>query len=173
VLIAAVGPRGALFAVGAFLPVLAALTWRRLARIDEGAVVPEDHVLALRGIPFLAPLPLQSLEFLASRLTPMTLAQGETLFSRDEVGDRFYILRDGSLEIDLTDETKVEHAPSFVGEIALLRDIPRTATVRAGTDASLWALERSDFLDTVSSHARSRASANEVASGRLGVVPVG
>jgi MFS family permease len=173
ILVALVGARGTLIAVGALLPVLAVLTWRQLARIDDGATVPEEQLLALRAIPFLAPLPLQSLEFLATRLTPSTLAQGETLFSRGDAGHRFYILRDGSLEIDLPEGTKVEHAPSFVGEIALLRDIPRTATVRASTDATLWALERSDFLDTVSGHSRSRASANEVVSGRLGVVPVG
>jgi hypothetical protein len=173
ILIAAIGSRGTLLAVGALLPVLAALTWRQLARIDDGATVPAEQLLALRGVPFLAPLPLQSLEFLAKRLTPLTLAAGETLFSLGDPGERFYILREGSLEIDLPDAIKVEHAPSFVGEIALLRDIPRTATVRAATDASLWALEQSDFLDTVSSHARSRASANEVASGRLGAVPVG
>ena len=76
----------------------------------------------------------------------------------------------GSLEIDLPGETKLEEAPSFVGEIALLRDIPRTASVRARTDASLWALERDDFLDAVSGHSRSRASADELAVTRLGAI---
>lgn len=172
-LVATVGPRGALVAVGALLPVLAALSWRQLARIDEGAAAPEDQLLALRAIPFLSPLPAQSLEFLALRLVPTSLAAGETLFRSGDTGDRFYILRAGALEIDLPDERKVEHAPSYVGEIALLRDIPRTATVRAASDAELWALERTDFLETVTSNARSRTSADEVASARLGAVPVG
>jgi MFS family permease len=172
-LVATVGVRGALIVVGAFLPVLAALRWRHLARIDDGAAAPEEQLRALRTVPFLAPLPLQSLEFLALRLTVTTLARGETLFERGDPGDRFYILQDGALEIDLPGETKVERPPAFVGEIALLRDVPRTATVRAATDASLWALERVDFLDTVANHARSRASADEVASGRLGMVSVG
>ena len=88
----------------------------------------------------------------------------------DRAGDRFYLLREGTLEIVLPEETKLEEAPAFVGEIALLRDIPRTATVRARTDAALWALERSDFLGAVSGHARSRASADEVAVARLGAV---
>jgi MFS family permease len=173
VLVATVGARGALIAVGALLPVLAALRWRQLARIDDGAAAPEEQLRALRTVPFLAPLPLQSLEFLALRLTPTTLMRGETLFDRGDAGDRFYILREGSLEIDLPGETKVEHPPAFVGEIALLRDVPRTATVRAAQDASLWALDRADFLNTVANHSRSRASADEVASGRLGMVPVG
>jgi hypothetical protein len=172
-LIATVGVRGSLIVVGAFLPVLAALRWRHLARIDAGAAAPDEQLRALRTVPFLAPLPLQSLEFLALRLIPTSLARGETLFDRGDPGDRFYILREGALEIELPGETKIEHPPGFVGEIALLRNVPRTATVRASTDASLWALERADFLDTVTNHARSRASADEVASGRLGMVPIG
>jgi hypothetical protein len=171
VLMALGGPRVSLVVVGALLPVLAVLTWRQLARIDEGAAAPEEQLAALRRVPFLAPLPLQSLEFLALRLAPSTLAAGETLFRRGDEGDRFYILRDGSLEIDLPDEQKIEHAPAYVGEIALLHDIPRTATVRAASDARLWSLDRADFLDTVTNHARSRASADELSSGRLGAVP--
>jgi MFS family permease len=167
------GARVSLVVVGALLPVLAAVNWRALNRIDEGAKVPEEQLAALRRVPFLAPLPLQSLEFLALRLAPATLAAGETLFHRGDVGDRFYLLRDGSLEIDLPEERKVERAPAFVGEIALLHDIPRTATVRAASDSELWSLEREDFLDTVTSHSRSRAFADELATGRLGAVPVG
>jgi CRP-like cAMP-binding protein len=160
--------------VVALPPTLAALRWRHLARIDDGAAAPEEQLRALRTVPFLAPLPLQSLEFLALRLTPTTLAQGDTLFSHGDAGDRFYLLREGALEIELpSGETKVEQPPAFVGEIALLRDVPRTATVRAAKDSTLWALDRADFLDTVTTHSRSRASADEVASGRLGMVPVG
>jgi CRP-like cAMP-binding protein len=130
--------------------------------------VPEERLQALGGVPFLAPLPVRTRELLASRLSDVALGAGQTLFERGDVGDRFYLLRDGELEIVLPGETKVEHAPAFLGEIALLRDIPRTASVRARTDASLWALERADFLDAVSGHSRSRATADEVAVARLG-----
>jgi len=167
-LIGLFGVRGALIAVGAFLPVLAILRWRSLAAIDEGLQVPEERLQALGGVPFLAPLPVRTRELLASRLSDVALGAGQTLFERGDAGDRFYLLRDGELEIDLPTETKVEHAPAFLGEIALLRDIPRTASVRARTDASLWALERADFLDAVSGHSRSRATADEVAVARLG-----
>jgi MFS family permease len=167
-LIGLFGVRGALLCVGAFLPVLSILRWRSLATIDAAAEIPEDRLRALRDVPFLVPLPAHTLEGLARRLVDVSLPAGTTLFERGDAGDRFYVLREGELEIELPTGTKVERPPAFVGEIALLRDIPRTATVRARTDAALWALERSDFLDAVGAHARSRASADEVAVARLG-----
>jgi MFS family permease len=169
-LIALLGVRGALFAIGALLPVLSLLRWRSLGAIDVGAGAAPERLQALRAVPFLAPLPLETLERLAGQLTNVELPAGATLFEEGDQGDRFYVLHSGSLEIALPAETKVEEAPSFVGEIALLRDVPRTATVRALTDVSLWALERDDFLDAVSGHSRSRASADELAVTRLGAV---
>jgi CRP-like cAMP-binding protein len=121
-------------------------------------------------VPFLAALPMQVLEYLGERLTDVTLVPGQLLFEAGDHGDRFYLLHEGTIEIDLPDQVKAESAPAYVGEIALLRDIPRTATVRARTAASLWALERDDFLDAVTGHARSLASADEVMVTRLGVV---
>jgi MFS family permease len=167
-LIATIGVRGALFAVGSLLPVLAVWRWRSLDRIDEGARIPEERLAALRAVPFLTPLPAQTLEYLAARLVDVPLNAGQTLFDAGDHGDRFYVLHEGSLEIDLPREIKLEEAPGYVGEIALLRDIPRTATVRARTNAALWALERSDFLEAVSAHERSLASADAVAVARLG-----
>jgi hypothetical protein len=167
-LIAVVGVRGALLTVGSLLPVLSVVRWRALSLIDDGARVPEERLAALRAVPFLAPLPLQSLEFLGERLEDVELAAGQTLFDRGDHGDRFYVLHEGALEIVLPDATKVERAPAFVGEIALLRDVPRTATVRAATEASLWALERADFLGAVTGHANSSAGANEIVVARIG-----
>ena len=169
-LIALLGVRGALVAIGALLPVLSLLRWRSLGAIDEGARVPAERLEALRGVPFLAALPLETLERLAAQLSDVELPAGAPLFEQGDHGDRFYVLRKGTIEIALPTETKVEDAPSFVGEIALLRDVPRTASVRARTDVALWALDRDDFLDAVSGHSRSRASADELAVTRLGAV---
>ena len=168
---AILGTRGALIVVGAILPALALLTWRKLAAIDVGATVPAERVDALRPIPFLSPLPLAAVELLASRLEPVTLPAGAELFRRGDEGDRFYIVADGELEIVLDGHTKVEGPGAWVGEIALLRDVPRTATVRARTDARLWAMEREQFLGAVTGHARSRDAANEVVGARLGYAP--
>ena len=170
-LVGLLGARTALVVVGAILPVLAALTWRKLTVIDVGATVPAERVEALRPVPFLAALPLAALERLASRLEPVALPAGAELFRRGDEGDRFYVIADGELEVVLDGETKVERAGSWVGEIALLRDVPRTATVRARSDARLWALDRDQFLAAVSGHARSRDAANEVVGARLGYAP--
>jgi hypothetical protein len=169
-LIAVIGIRGALLAVGLALPVLTALCWRQLAVVDRGAAIPDDRLAAVRQVPFLSTLPLPGIEGLAMRLERIEVPAGKVLFERGDVGDRFYIVTEGTVEIDLPAGTKIEHAPAYVGEIALLHEIPRTATVRAATACVLWALERDDFLTAVLGHDRSRRAADDIASARLGVV---
>jgi MFS family permease len=163
------GARGALMATGALLPVLAALRRTQLVAIDDGAHIPEEQLAALRTVPFLAVLPLQRLEALAGAAVRVELQPGATLFDRGDAGDRFYVLDEGTLEIALPEGTKKEQAPAYVGEIALLRDVPRTATVRASGAARLWAVERAAFLEAVTGHARSNASADAVVVSRAGV----
>ncbi|HZT16818.1 MAG TPA: MFS transporter [Gaiellaceae bacterium] len=165
-LVRVAGERGSVIAAGALLPVVALLASRPLAAIDRGARVPAEQLEALRSVSFLAPLPLREQEALAAAMTPLELPAGATLFERGDHGDRFYVLAAGSLSIELPVGTKVEDAPGYVGEIALLRDVPRTATVRARTDATLWALERDDFLGAVTGHARSSNAAESVVASR-------
>ncbi len=169
VLVGLTGTRGALIITGTILPVLVLLTWAQLRRIDDGAEADEAHIEILRGVPFLAPLPLASLEFLAKRLAKVELPAGGRLFAKGDHGDRFYILTVGAVEVALADGPKREEAPAFVGEIALLHDVPRTATVEAETACELWALERDDFLAAVTGHAGSSGIAQDVVAGRLGV----
>jgi MFS family permease len=171
ILVGVAGPRLALVITGAILPALVLGTWRQLRRIDEAAGVDGEIIGALRGVPFLAPLPLATLEFLGARVARVELATGSVLFHRGEEGDRFYILTSGTLAIGLPEGVKREDAPGYVGEIALLRDVPRTATVEAETACELWALERADFLAVVSGNAGSTGVAQDVVAGRLGVVP--
>lgn len=160
------GARWAVVAVGALLPVVSALGRRQLTAIDEGARVPAEQLAALRAVAFLAFLPLREQEALAAAMTRVEVAAGQTLFERGDEGDRFYILTTGELAVELPEGPKLEQAPSYVGEIALLRDVPRTASVRARTDATLWALERDDFLAAVSGHVRSSTAAEAVVASR-------
>jgi len=94
------------------------------------------------------------------------------LFHAGDEGDRFYVIESGELAIELANGTKAEGPGRGVGEIALLREIPRTATVRAVTDAELLALDRDTFLGAVTGHEPSNAAANEIVGERLALSPV-
>jgi MFS family permease len=168
-LIAVAGIRVALVATGLFLPILAGLLWRRLVSLDSG---DPAHLQLLRSLPLFAPLPPQALERLARSLEPVHVAAGEVLFHAGDEGDRFYVIESGELAIELATGTKTEGPGGWIGEIALLRDVPRTATVRAVTDADLLALDRDEFLGAVTGHDPANAAANEIVGERLALSPV-
>jgi MFS family permease len=165
------GIRTTLLIMGAILPALALLGAQGLRKIDLGGRIPTEQIDAVRTVPFLAVLPTQTIEYLAEHATKVELAAQERLFSQGDDGDAFYVLEAGSLTVDLPEGTKLVEAPGYVGEIALLRDVPRTATVRAASDVTLWALDRSDFLDAVAGHRRANARAESVVASRVGPVP--
>jgi hypothetical protein len=167
--IAVLGIRAALIATGLFLPVLAGLLWRRLVSLDAG---DPAHLDLLRRLPIFAPLPPQALERLARSLEPVHVAAGDVLFHAGDAGDRFYVIESGELAVELANGTKTEGPGRGVGEIALLRDVPRTATVRAVTDADLLALDRDEFLGAVTGHAHAHAAANEIVGERLALSPI-
>ena len=164
----AVGMRGALVAVGAVLPILVVLTWPLLSRSDPGALRPERVELA-RRVPFLAPLPEATLERIASLLEPVQVAAGATVFEQGDTGDRFYLIEQGSLAVERDGSVIAQLGPGeYFGEIALVQDIPRTASVRATSDSALLALDRDEFIAAVTGHAPSREAADAVVTARLG-----
>ena len=160
------GARWTLATAGAILPLLSIATRRALGAIDAGAVVPEEQLAAIATVPFLDVLPLQKKEALAAALVRVERPAGATLFSVGDHGDRLYILTRGTIEIDLPSGAKVENAPTFVGEIALLRDVPRTATVRVAADSTFWTLDAEHFLDAVTGHSRSQSAADSIVASR-------
>lgn len=168
-LVAGLGARVALMITGGFLPVLAALAWRRLAAIDRAAPAPLPELKLLRDIPMFAPLDGPSLERLAAQLLQLEVESGTEVVRQGETGDRFYVVADGELEV-LVDGAAVGtlRRGGFFGEIALLRDVPRTATVRAVTPAVVHALEREHFIAAVTSDPPSLLAADAVIAERLG-----
>jgi hypothetical protein len=173
-LIAWLGLEGALIATGAALPVLVTLFGRQLARIDAASVAPDaDELRILTSIPIFAPMPGASLEHLAGRLVPLRLEPGTMVVREGDAGDRFYIVAEGTVEVSEGGfPTSELSGGGYFGEIALLRDVPRTATVTAKTRVVLYALDREDFLAAVTSHPPSAEAAEEVVSSRLAGVPV-
>ncbi|TML67310.1 MAG: MFS transporter, partial [Actinobacteria bacterium] len=167
------GIRTALVATGSALVVLVALLWRPLRAIDARAVAPEATELRiLASVPIFAPLPGMSLEHLAGRLVPLRVDSGTVIVRQGDEGDRFYMLVEGKVEVS-EDGKPISSldAGGYFGEIALLRDLPRTATVTASTPVVLYALDRDDFLAAVTGHAPSAQAAEDVVSARLAGLP--
>jgi Cyclic nucleotide-binding domain/Major Facilitator Superfamily len=167
------GIETALIATGAGLVVLVAVLWRPLRAIDRSAVAPEAAELRiLSSVPIFAPLPGMSLEHLAGRLVPLRLDPGTVIVRQGDAGDRFYMVVEGEVEVSEDGRPISElQAGGYFGEIALLRDLPRTATVSARTPVVLYALDRDDFLAAVTGHAPSAQAAEEIVSARLAGLP--
>ena len=162
------GTRGALIAAGAILPVLLVFLWPSLRRIDAEAVIAEEPLELLRRIEIFAQLPEPVLERLAAATTPISVAAEGVVVSRGEIGNHFYAIAAGKAAVELADGTTRElgSGDSF-GEIALLRDVPRTATVRALEPLQLYALERDEFILAVTGHAPTAATAENIVMTRL------
>lgn len=167
-LIELVGIRGALIVTGGLLPVLTALFWRSLAQIDVGVRPPSDAAELLRTVSIFAPLPESALEYLARRLTTVRKQAGDVVFNQGDHGDRYYLVDEGEVEVSVDGRiaSTLGRGEGF-GEIALLRDVPRTATVTAKTDVTLHALERDEFLSAVTGDPGSAEAADLVATARL------
>ncbi len=170
-LVSWLGIKGALIVTGALLPAVTAPSFGMLGRIDRSLTVPTAQINALRAIEMFAPLPAPTLEALAMSLARVDVPAGETLFRQGDHGDRFYIIESGEVEIEIDGrEANVLGPGDHFGEIALLRDIPRTATARARKATQLFALDRDAFLGAVTGHAGSSEAAETVVAARLGLV---
>lgn len=161
------GAQAALVVVGMILPVLVLLAWRRLVALDRAAPQPTAELAVIESVPMFVPLPLAAKECLATSLVPMVIPAGDVVIRANDPGECFYIVKDGEFEILAGDARASAHAGDHFGEIALLGDVPRTATVRAVVDSDLYALERNDFLAAVTGHSEVRAAGEDIAAERL------
>lgn len=122
------------------------------SQVDENV----KHSWLLRGMPIFDELSSQKLDQLATWLQPEPLEAGELLFHEGDQADKFYIVESGEVIISrLVDGEPVEisrrEAGEYFGEIALLQDSPRTATVTASVDSQLLSLEAEHFRELTSS----------------------
>ncbi|HEY6731748.1 MAG TPA: MFS transporter [Solirubrobacterales bacterium] len=167
VLVELLHPDGALIALGALMPIFVFLCWTRLRSYEVGAPVAEEQYQLLRGNSIFAPLPIATLERLSHDLVPITAKAGEEVIVQGEVGDAFYVIEEGEVEVFEHGEfRRNEGAGESFGEIALLHDVPRTATVRATVETRLLSLEREQFLFAVTGHRRSQQRARSVSEER-------
>jgi MFS family permease len=160
VLVDLLGIRWALAAIALPVVALTLLAFPRLRRLDTQLAEP-PHLALLRDQPVFAPLLRSELERVALQLAEVRVPAGFSVIRQGEEGDRFYLVEDGEVQVLVDGEpVGVLAAGECFGEIALLRDVPRTASVVALTECVLQSLEREAFLDAVSdTEVRSRADA--------------
>ena len=166
-LVEAAGPRRALVIVGAILPLLTLLSWRGLVEIDKTVAAPTAELALVDAVPMFAPLSIAAKEYMARRLVSVPVSAGDVVIRAGDPGDRFYIVSDGEFDVLADGAARKLGGGDYFGEIALLRDVPRTATVRAFVDGQLYALERADFLAAVTSHSAARVAGEAVVEERL------
>jgi Cyclic nucleotide-binding domain len=167
VLISWLGLRWALTALACTIAVLIAPAYPRLRRLDAKLREPAG-LAAVRTLPLFAPLSLPVLDQLARQLERVEVGAGSVIIHEGDEGDRFYILESGAVEATHAGEVLSVAGPGEpFGEIALLRDVPRTATVTATEDTVLYALKRADFLAAVTGNAEARLQADDLAARRI------
>jgi MFS family permease len=166
VIVKAVGPRPAFVVVGSILPLLTLMTYSRLVEIDR-TTAPAPELDLINRVPMLAPLSIAMKERVAANLVPVSFSADELIIRAGDAGDRFYIISSGELDIDAGGAHTAAHYGDYFGEIALLRHVPRTATVKATVDSQLYALQRDAFLAAVTGHSTAHAAGKKIADARL------
>lgn len=167
-LVSWLGIGGALVVTGAILPIAVLVTARGVRKADDIALVPERQCQLLRGVAMFAPLPLGAIEELAGSLEPLTFGPGDELMRAGDIGDRFILIDSGSVTVEADGAPVRTIGPGgYCGEIALLRDIPRTATVRATTAVTAFGLRGQDFIAIVTGDHEAVRSADAVVDARL------
>jgi len=149
-LAAAIDVRPAIFAIGVGVILVALLYWPSLSRMDRATVVTDASTSLLAEVEVFEPLPLVVVEHLATRLTRNDYAPGEVVVREGDAGDTLHVISAGRAAVSVAGSPRPELGPHDVfGEIALLRDTPRTATVTAADDLTTYTLHRTDFLTAI------------------------
>jgi MFS family permease len=162
------GIRGALTVLGLIAPMLVVLAWRRLKAIDASIAHRDKEVEVLKEVGMFRPLPMAAVDNLARHVEQADYAAGQVVFHQGDHGDRFYVIADGEAEVIGDGHVIRTLIPGEgFGEIALLRDTTRTATVSARTALRVFTLDRYHFLPAVSGYQSSLDHADLLIGERL------
>ena len=157
---------------GAAAPLLMLAAWPQLAPADRDATVPVRELEILRGVEMFGLLPEPVLERLARNVSPVSVPQGTRIINEGDRGDLFYVIDEGRVRVSVAEiEVATDGPGGYFGEIALLRDVPRQASVDAMTDVRLFALERTHFLDAMTGSMSASSAADREIDRRLGTPP--
>ncbi|MGY1770958.1 MFS transporter [Blastococcus sp. SYSU D00813] len=167
-LVSGLGGNGALVVTGCLLPLAVAVRWAGLRSTDDEIGVRRDRIVLLRRVGMLRLLPVPAVEGLARRVRRVPVAAGADVFREGDPGDDFYVVESGSVAVvsDGREVRRLGPGDAF-GEIALLRAVARTATVRALEDSVLAALGGPDFVRAVTGSSAPSSTADRLVSGYL------
>jgi hypothetical protein len=166
------GTRTALIGTAAVVPLAGLLGGRAIRTLDAAARVPVVEIALLRSMPHFRALPGPQLEGLAQAVHRRPFADGDTIIRQGDAGDTFYAIAEGEVDVFVDGAyVATRGRPEGLGEIALLRNIPRSATVVAHGRVVLYALAGDTFLTVVTGHEATRSRSEAVASSRLSVRP--
>lgn len=164
-----IGLRWSLAILGIGVALLVVPFLPRLRHLDS-TLTPPAGLDVLKRIAIFGPLSPPVLETLARRLTSVTVPAGDVVLREGGESDRFFVIESGLVEVTQAGEVLRREGPGeFFGEIGLLRDVPRTATITAVEDTVLLAMDRDDFLRSVTRNQAARVAAEDVVSRRLTV----
>lgn len=164
----ALGDTGALIATGCILPVAVVARWAGLRAIDADIGVRTDRIQLLRRVPMFRLLPVPVIESLAQRLGRSRVPAQTDVFRQGEPGDGFYVIESGRVAvIDDGQEIRQLGPGDAFGEIALLRAVPRTATVRALEDTELATLSGPQFVSAITGFSATSSNAEQLVTGYL------
>jgi MFS family permease len=164
------GLRTTLAVLGIAIGAVAVIGFPRMRQLDRRLEAPAGLPL-LQAVPMFGPLSPVTVDALARALVRVEVAPGEVVMHEGDESDRFYVIESGRVQVTATDgQVLREEGPGdHFGEIGLLRDVPRTATITALEPCVLLALPREDFLDAVTGQGEARRLAEDVVVRRLRV----
>ena len=164
VLVDAIGLNGALAIIGGLTALAMVVASVRFRRLGGDVPPPPDHVVArLLVDPVFEPLGMAAISRLADRVETVSSDPGAVVITEGEDGDRYYLIVDGRVDVTIKGQlVRTMSTGESFGEIALLRNVPRVATVTCATRVELLAISRDDFIETVTGHPRSFATASRI-----------
>ena len=167
-LVAILGLTGATVVAGVLLPAVAATVLFSVGRGEAAVRIPFHEIALLRRLALFTPAPAPAVEAAAAALVRVEMPAGSFVIREGDVGDRFWVLDAGEVVVDQGGREIARLGPgASFGELALIRDIPRTASVIARTDVDLYALDREAFLLALTASPRAANEAARIAARHL------
>jgi MFS family permease len=160
ILLRAIGLHDTLLWLAFAIPAVAVLSYVfRLAAMDKAAVaqvaVLAPKVALLQSLGIFAKASRSALEQLAKSMTEQSVPTGGVIIREGDPADALYVLVDGRVDVHALGEGVEPHhlrtmdAGSYFGEIGLLENIPRTATITALTACTLYRIDGADFTEAL------------------------